>query len=60
MKLKAVFMHLLFASSGASFMLQANLFVIQKSTMKTGIDPQIGNDSKKRPPGIKELLIWPI
>ena len=51
-KLKAVISPLLFIFAGLLFMLQANPLVAQKSTIKIDIDPQIGVDSKKGPPGI--------
>jgi hypothetical protein len=53
MKLKAVGFHLLYAFADATFRLQASQLVVQKITIKTDIDPQINDDSKKGPPGIK-------
>ena len=55
MKLKDVVLHLLFAFGGVLFMLQANSLVVQKITIKIDIDPQIGDDSRKGPPGIKTV-----
>jgi hypothetical protein len=52
MKLKDVVLHLLFAFEGVLFMSQANSLVVQKITIKTDIDPQICDDSRKGPPGI--------
>lgn len=52
MKPKDVVMHLLFASAGVLFMLQANPPVVQKFTIKLDIDPRSGDDSQKGPPGI--------
>ena len=52
MKLKEVVLHLLFASAGVLFMMQANSLVAQKFTIITATDPQIGDDSRKGPPGI--------
>jgi hypothetical protein len=51
-KLKAVGFHLLCASADATFRLQASPLAVQKFTSKFDIDPQIGDDSKKGPPGI--------
>ena len=53
MKLKAFVSHLLFAFADVIFRLQANPLVVQKITIKIGIDLQIGNDSKKGPPRIQ-------
>ncbi len=53
MKLKAVVSHLLFPFAGVIFRLQASPLAVQKFTLKIDIDPQIGDDSKKGPPGIK-------
>ena len=50
MKLKEVVSHLLFAVAGILFMLQANSVAVQKITLKSDIDPQIGDDSRKGPP----------
>lgn len=55
MKLKAVISNLLLIFAGLLFMLQANPLVAQRFTIKTDIDPQIGVDSKKGPPGIKTV-----
>jgi hypothetical protein len=55
MKLKDVVLHLPFAFAGVLFMLQANSLVVQKFTIKIDIDRQIGDDSKKGPPGIKTV-----
>ncbi|MBW8334361.1 MAG: hypothetical protein K0M40_20260 [Prolixibacteraceae bacterium] len=55
MELKAVVSNLLLIFAGLLFMLQANPLVAQKSSIKTDIDPQIGVDSKKGPPGIKTV-----
>jgi hypothetical protein len=53
MKLKAVVSHMLFAFADATFRLQTSQLVVQKFTIKIDIDPQIGDDSKKGPPGTK-------
>jgi len=53
MKLKAVGFHLLYALADALFRLQASQLAVQKFTIKIDIDPQIGDASKKGPPGIK-------
>ena len=50
MKLKEVVSHLLFAFAGILFMLQANSVAVQKITLKSDIDLQIGDDSRKGPP----------
>ena len=59
MKLKEVVSHLLFAFAGVLFMLQANSPAVQKITLKTDIDPQIGDESRKGPPGIKTVGLNP-
>ena len=51
MKLKEVVSHLLFAFAGILFIVQANSLVVQKITLKTEIDPQLGDDYGKGPPG---------
>ncbi len=55
MKLKEVVSHLLFAFAGVLILLQANSLVTHKITLKIAIDPQIGDDSGKGPPGIKTV-----
>jgi hypothetical protein len=55
MKIKEVVLHLLFACAGVLFTMQANSLVVRKFTIKTDIDPQIGDDSRKGPPGIKTV-----
>lgn len=52
MKLKAVGFHLLYAFADVTIWLHASQLAVLKSTMKIVIDPQIGDDSKKGPPGI--------
>ncbi len=53
MKLKDVVSHLLYVFADATFRLQASPLVVQKIPIKIDIDQQIGDDSKKGPPGIK-------
>jgi hypothetical protein len=53
MKLKAVVSNMLYAFADATFRLQENPIVVQKITIKIDMDPQIGDDSKKGPPGIR-------
>lgn len=53
MKLKAVGFPLLYAFADAAFQLQASQLAVQKFTLRIDFDPQIGDDSKKGPPGIK-------
>ena len=60
MKLKEVVSHLLFAFAGVLFMVQANSLSVQKIALKIDIDPQIGDDSGKGPPGIKTVDQNPI
>ena len=55
MKLKEVVSHLLFTFAAVLFLVQVNSLVIQKSTLKIAIDPLIGDDSGKGPPGIKTV-----
>jgi len=44
---------MLFAFACVIFRLQLNPLVVQQFTIKIDIDPQIGDDSKKGPPEIK-------
>jgi hypothetical protein len=52
MKLKAVVSHLLSAFAGVLFQLQASPLAVQKFTLQIDIDPRMGGDAKKGPPGI--------
>ena len=56
MKLKNIVSHLLASFACALFLLQVNSLVFQRIATKTIIDPQIGDDSGKGPPGINRTL----